>query len=183
MFSRPSSIARGIAAATLAAFVCAASPALSGSRDKAFFEQVSGQWKGPGEIVAGKYKGTKFTCDLTGDTATGSASGIKLDGFCRVGVFKQPMSAVITKVGNSYTGKFLDGADGKGLDVVSGNVAKDKIVVGINRKKLNGAMIARLQDPSTMNITISVKVEETMVPVIGVSLNRQVDNIAVGSIK
>ena len=34
-----------------------------------------------------------------------------------------------------------------------------------------------------MNITISVKVEETMVPVIGVSLNRQVDTIAVGSIK
>ncbi len=44
-------------------------------------------------------------------------------------------------------------------------------------------MIARLQDDQTMNITISVKVEKTMVPVIGVSLNRKVDEIAVGSIK
>ncbi|MCV9996863.1 hypothetical protein OE766_01210 [Pararhizobium sp. YC-54] len=183
MFSRPSLIARGIAAASLAALTCAASPAFSGGNDKAFFEQVSGQWKGPGEIVAGKYKGTKFTCDLTGEPAEGSSAGIKLDGTCRVGVFKQPMSALITQKGKTYTGKFLDGADGKGLDIVSGNVAKDKVVVGINRKKLNGAMIARLQDPSTLNITISVKVEETMVPVIGVSLSRQVDNIAVGSIE
>ena len=182
MISRPSLIARGIAAATLATVAGAASPAFSGASDKAFFEQVSGQWKGPGEIVAGKYKGTKFTCDLTGEAADGTA-GIKLDGHCRVGVFKQPMSAVITQAGKSYTGKFLDGAAGKGLDIISGNVAKDKVVVGINRKKLNGAMIARLQDPSTLNITISVKVEDTMVPVIGVRLSRQLDDIAVGSIK
>lgn len=183
MFSRPSLIARGIAAAALAALACTATPALSGGNDKAFFEQVAGQWKGPGEIVAGKYKGTKFTCDLTGEPSDGSSAGIKLDGFCRVGVFKQPMSAVIAQNGKSYGGKFLDGANGKGLDIVSGNVANDKIVVGINRKKLNGAMIARMQGDSTLNITISVKVEDTMVPVIGVSLNRQIDNIAVGSIK
>ncbi|MDW5313495.1 hypothetical protein [Rhizobium sp. PL01] len=182
MFSRPSLIARGVAAASLAALTCAASPAFSGD-DKAFFEQVAGQWKGPGEIVAGKYKGTKFTCDLTGEPSEGAAAGIKLDGTCRVGVFKQPMSALITQKGKTYTGKFLDGANGKGLDIVSGNVARDKVVVGINRKKLNGAMIARLQDPSTLNITISVKVEDTMVPVIGVSLSRQVDNMAVGSIE
>lgn len=183
MFSRPSSSLCGLAAATIAAIGLSASPALSVDRDKAFFEQVAGQWKGPGEIVAGKYKGTKFTCDLTGDMPEGATTGIKLDGFCRVGVFKQPMSALITRDGKSYSGKFLDGADGKGLDIISGNVAKDKVVVGINRKKLNGAMIARLQNNSTMNITISVKVEDTMVPVIGLSLNRQVDDIAVGSIK
>lgn len=183
MFSRPSLIVRGVAAIALAAAAGIATPASSGARDKAFFEKVAGQWKGPGEIVAGKYKGTKFTCDLTGEPASGKEAGIKLDGFCRVGVFKQPMSAMITQKGGSYTGKFLDGADGKGLDVVSGNVANDKVVVGINRKKLNGAMIARLQNAETMNITISVKVEETMVPVIGVSLNRQMDTIAVGSIK
>ncbi|CZT35332.1 hypothetical protein [Rhizobium sp. 9140] len=185
MFSRPSLIARGpaacMAALTLAAIAVIPAPALAESRDKAFFEQVAGQWKGPGEIVAGKYKGTKFTCDLTGEPT--DDTGIKLDGFCRVGVFKQPMSAVISQKGNSYSGKFLDGAEGKGLDIVSGNVAKDKIVVGINRKKLNGAMIARMSDPSLLNITISVKVEETMVPVIGVALTRQTDQMAVGSIR
>ncbi|RVP06845.1 hypothetical protein CN083_17375 [Sinorhizobium meliloti] len=183
MLSRPSPIVRGVAVIALVAAAGLATPAFSGARDKAFFDRIAGQWKGPGEIVAGKYKGTKFTCDLTGEAAPGNEAGLKLDGFCRVGVFKQPMSATIVGKGNSYTGKFLDGAEGKGLDVVSGSVAKDKVVVGINRKKLNGAMIARLQGEETMNITISVKVEDTMVPVIGVSLNRQMDDIAVGSIE
>ncbi|MBD8555821.1 hypothetical protein IFT84_15035 [Rhizobium sp. CFBP 8762] len=183
MYARPSLITRGFAAATLAALAVTSTPALAGSMDKAFFEQVSGSWKGPGEIVAGKYKGTKFTCDLNGEPQMAPVVGIKLDGFCRVGVFKQPMSALITQKGDSYTGTFLDGSDGKGLDIVSGKVATDKMVIGLTRKKLNGAMIARMQDDKTMNVTISVKVEDTMVPVIGVSLNRQVDSIAVGSIK
>ena len=79
MFSRPSSILCGLAAATIAAIGLSASPALSVDRDKAFFEQVAGQWKGPGEIVAGKYKGTKFTCSLTGLPADGNLTGITLD--------------------------------------------------------------------------------------------------------
>jgi hypothetical protein len=93
------------------------------------------------------------------------------------------MSAVITQTGATYKGKFLDGAEGKGLDIVSGAISGDKIVLGINRAKLNGAMIARMQDTNSMNITISVKVEDTMVPVIGLSLSRDMDQIAVGSIE
>ncbi|MCT7665737.1 hypothetical protein [Shinella kummerowiae] len=182
MYPRTSLIARASVAAFLAATTLAL-PASAGSRDKAFFEQVTGNWQGKGEIVAGKYKGTKFSCDLTGDTAPAKSAGIQLDGFCRVGVFKQPMSALITKAGSSYTGKFLDGASGKGLDITSGQVNGNKVVVGINRQKLNGAMIARLESDNKLNITISVKVENRMIPVIGVSLDRNLDDIAVGSIK
>lgn len=182
MYSRTSLIARVSVAAILAATAFAL-PAAAGSRDKAFFQQVAGNWQGSGEIVAGKYKGTKFSCDLTGDTGAAKDAGIQLDGFCRVGVFKQPMSALITKAGATYKGKFLDGANGKGLDITSGQVAGNKVVVGINRQKLNGAMIARLESDNKMNITISVKVENKMVPVIGLSLDRSLDDIAVGSIK
>ena len=182
MYPRTSLIARASAAAILAA-TSFALPAAAGSRDKAFFDQVAGNWQGSGEIVAGKYKGTKFNCDLTGETAAAKSTGIQLDGFCRVGVFKQPMSALITKAGATYKGKFLDGAGGKGLDITSGQVAGNKVVVGINRQKLNGAMIARLEGSDRMNITISVKVEDKMVPVIGLSLDRSLDDIAVGSIK
>ena len=183
MYPRTSLIARASVAAFLAAATTLAAPAQAGTRDKAFFEQVTGSWQGKGEIVAGKYKGTKFACDLTGDTGPAKGAGIQLDGFCRVGVFKQPMSALITKAGATYKGKFLDGANGKGLDIISGQVAGNKVVVGINRQKLNGAMIARLESDNKMNITISVKVENKMVPVIGLSLDRNLDDIAVGSIK
>lgn len=179
MFSRFKLIASGFLAAVVATTVSVAD-VTAGSRDKAFFEGVQGQWSGPGEIVAGKYKGTKFTCKLSGSSLDGS--GMVLDGNCRVGIFKQPMKAVIKSAGRTYKGEFLDGADGKGLDIVSGNVTGQKIVVGITRAKLNGAMIARLQGKNTMTVTISVKVENTMVPVIGMNLNRQTDEIAVGSV-
>ncbi|MGB8292070.1 MAG: hypothetical protein WCE42_29870 [Rhizobium ruizarguesonis] len=183
MYSRKFLIVCGLAAAALSPVSDVAPAATAATRDKAFFDSVAGSWKGPGEIVAGKYKGTKFTCNLIGEPTGDSSAGIKLDGTCRVGVFKQPMTAVISQSGSTYKGKFLDGAAGKGLDVVSGAVSEDTVVVGINRAKLNGAMIARVRDDKTMNVTVSVKVESQMVPVIGLTLTRQVDEMAVGSIE
>ncbi|MBX5161110.1 MULTISPECIES: hypothetical protein [unclassified Rhizobium] len=183
MYSRKLLIICGLAAAALSPVADVAPAATAATRDKAFFDSVTGSWKGPGEIVAGKYKGTKFTCNLIGEPTGDSGAGIKLDGTCRVGVFKQPMTAVISQSGSTYKGKFLDGAAGKGLDVVSGAVSEDTVVVGINRAKLNGAMIARVRDDKTMNVTVSVKVESQMIPVIGLTLTRQVDEMAVGSIE
>ena len=45
-----------------------AMPAQAQDRDGKFFKQVEGSWTGPGEIVAGKYKGTKFSCSFQGAT-------------------------------------------------------------------------------------------------------------------
>jgi hypothetical protein len=181
MFSRVTSFAIGAVAFAVASYA-SIGVADAGSRDKSFFQGISGEWSGPGEIVAGKYKGTKFNCALTGTTED-RATGMTLDGYCRVGVFKQPMKAVIKSAGRSYKGQFLDGAAGKGLDVVSGNVVGQKMVVGLTRAQLTGAMIARLQGKNTMTVTISVKVQDEMIPVIGMSLNRESEELAVGSIK
>ncbi|MGV8936762.1 MAG: hypothetical protein ACOH2J_06535 [Allorhizobium sp.] len=183
MSRRLYSILGSIAALAIVASLAPVSSSLAASRDKRFFESVAGIWSGPGEIVAGKYKGTKFTCNLIGEPPAGATTGIKLDGTCRVGVFSQPMSATISQVGDSYQGKFLDGADGKGLDIVSGTVSQDRVVVGINRKKLDGAMVARLEADTAMHITISIKVQDQLVPVIGLKLNRQMDAFAVGAVK
>jgi hypothetical protein len=88
----------------------------------------------------------------------------------------------VVKSGNGYSGMFNDGAAGKGLDVVSGNVVSPrKVVFGLNRKQLKGAMLARLPDDNSMVITVSVRVEHEMVPVIGMNLKR-VDGSAVGSV-
>jgi hypothetical protein len=149
-------------------------------RDKKFFQSVEGEWVGPGEIVAGKYKGTKFTCTFTGSTPEVKV-GMTLDGACRVGMFTQKMNATVERKGKGYSGKFLDGAAGKGLDVVAGNVDGRKVVLSLNRNQLKGAMLARLPDENTMNVTVSVRVEKQMVPVIGISLKR-VDGAAVGSV-
>lgn len=156
--------------------------AQSSERDRKFFKSVEGQWVGPGEIVAGKYKGTKFTCTFTGSTPDGKL-GMTLDGGCRVGMFTQKMSATVERKGRAgYQGKFMDGAAGSGLDIVSGNVVEgQKVVFGINRNQLKGVMQARIPNEDTMVVTVSVSVEKQMVPVIGMNLKR-VDGAAVGSI-
>ncbi|MBX3596342.1 MAG: hypothetical protein KF874_02115 [Rhizobiaceae bacterium] len=150
-------------------------------REQKFFQRVEGQWTGPGEVIAGKYKGTKFVCNLAGATP-GAKPGMSLDGTCRVGVFTQKISAAVERKGRSYAGRFLDGAKGKGIDVTGGNIVNsDKIVLSLNRSQLNGAMIARLSGEDGMVVTITVRVDGKMVPVLGMNLKR-VDNIAVGAI-
>ena len=168
------------------AVLAAATPAIGGAQaadqhDRKFFKSVEGTWTGPGEIVAGKYKGTRFNCTFAGKAPL-TSTGMTLDGGCRVGVFTQKMTATIQKNGKGYSGTFQDGAAGKGLDVVSGNVVSDrKVVFGLNRKQLKGAMQARLPDDNSMVVTVSVRVEQEMVPVIGVNLKR-VDGVAVGTV-
>ena len=173
---------RSAAAATLSLFACAflTLPAQAKDKDTEFFQTVEGQWVGPGEIVAGKYKGTKFVCTLDGTTPAEKA-GMTLDGSCRVGIFNQPMKATIVRAGNSYKGSFLDGSAGKGLDITGGNVSGNRVVLAISRKQLNGAMLAKFNDDNTMNVTISVRLEEALIPVVGITLKR-VDARAVGSI-
>lgn len=164
----------------LVASIATTLPALADqARDARFLKMIEGSWRGPGEIVAGKYKGTKFTCHLNG-TNPANQLGMGLKGDCRVGVFTQEMEAFVTHTGKTYTGTFLDGALGEGLDVVAGNVTNDRIVLTLNRKDLDGAMLARLANRNQLNVTVSVRVGEELVPVIGMSLDR-IDNMAVGS--
>jgi hypothetical protein len=146
-------------------------PAAAYDRDLAFFERVAGRWSGAGEIVAGKYKGTKFVCDFDG-SAREDGVGMALDGGCRVGLFNQPMSASIERAQSGFRGTFMDGAAGNGLDVVGGVVKEQYAVFAIHRNELTGAMRAQLDGPDTMAVTISVHVEDELVPVIGVTLKR-----------
>ena len=107
---------------------------------------------------------------------------MSLDGGCRVGLFTQKMQASVEHQGRAgYRGSFMDGSDGTGLDVVGGKVDGRKVTLTLNRNQLNGAMLARLPDDNTMTVTVSVLVDEQMVPVIGMNLKR-VDRGAVGSV-
>ena len=139
--------------------------------ERSYFTNVQGKWSGAGKIVAGPYKNTRFTCNLEGETP--GRVGMKLAGSCRVGLFSQPIEAIVTKRGGSYRGQFLDGAKGKGMDIVSGRLRGKKLVLGIKRKQLRGTMVANLEGKDAMNITIAVRVNGGLVPFIGLSLNRK----------
>ncbi len=166
--------------AMLAGIMSASQPAMAEKGDQGFFQQVAGRWQGPGEIIAGKYKGTKFVCTLDGAPER-AKPGMSLDGTCNVGVFGQKMKASVSLQKGGYRGKFLDGAAGKGLDITSGNIDGERVVFSLHRAKLNGAMLARLADSNTMNVTISVTVDEKLIPVIGMSLKR-LDTIKTSSV-
>lgn len=171
-------IARAALTATLPLGLALATlPLITGSvmasdKDKRFFSTVEGDWSGPGEIVAGKYKGTRFTCTFKGATPD-SKLGMSLDGGCRVGLFTQKMSATVEHKGRKgYGGSFMDGAKGEGLDVVGGSVNGRKVTLTLHRNQLNGAMLANMPDDDTMQVTVSVKVASELVPVIGMNLKR-----------
>ena len=175
------SVSRLVLSSALFALGLATSGAAAAEKDRAFFKTAEGSWTGPGEIIAGKYKGTKFNCTFEGSQPAKSL-GLTLDGGCRVGLFNQKLTASVQKRGERYEGTFMDGAKGKGLDIVAGNVTDpSKVVLAINRQQLNGVMQARMAGDDSMIVTVSVRVEKELVPVIGVSLKR-VDTTAVGSI-
>lgn len=158
-----------VASALLLSMVPLLPLSVANAGERKFFSGIDGKWHGPGQIVAGKYKGTKFTCTLKGQTIQNSI-GMDIAGSCRIGVFSQPMSAKIVKSGNSYSGQFLDGEKGEGMDVTGGRFTTSRLVVGIKRKKLDATMVARLDGANKMNVTISVKVQGQLVPVIGMTL-------------
>ncbi len=95
-----------------------------------------------------------------------------IDGYCRIGMFSQPMSANIAKSGNGYSGSFLDGEKGEGMDVTGGRFTSSRLIIGLKRKKLDAMMVARLDKNNKLNVTISVKVRGQLVPVIGMSLDK-----------
>jgi len=142
--------------------------------DEQFFGNIQGKWSGPGEIVAGKYKGTKFVCTFEG-ISPDTKVGMEIDGTCRVGVFSRPMSAVIIKSAGTYVGRFLDGEQGNGMNVVGARYTSGRLVASIKRNNLNGIMVANLSDPDALKITISVKHQGKLVPVIGMNLDRKFD--------
>ena len=139
--------------------------------EKQFYSNIQGRWSGPGEIVAGKYKGTKFICTFDGITPK-KLTGMSIDGNCRIGLFSQLMNASVSRSAKGYSGKFLDGEAGEGMDIIGGRYTHSKLVVDIRRKDLIGVMTASLTGKDRLTITISVRVDKDLIPVIGMNLAR-----------
>ena len=107
-----------------------------------------------------------------------------LDGGCRVGVFTQKMSATVEQQGPRRLQGHLHGRRRRlrPRHHFGGNVVDArKVVFAINRNQLRGVMQARMPDDNSMTVTVSVRVDQQLVPVIGMNLKR-VDATAVGSI-
>ena len=171
-----------IVALALSTFISFSLISLAQASDIKFFKGIEGKWSGPGEIVAGKYKGTKYICTFDG-TNPKKGHGMIIDGSCRVGVFSQKMTAHVTKKGSSYKGAFLDGSKGDGMDVTGGRYTRNRIIVDIIRNDLKGIMVVNLSDKNQLKATISVRHNKQLIPVIGMNLKRIDTGTVTSSIK
>jgi len=154
------------------AFLLIGSP--SGAQEPAayLFHAFDGQWRGGGEVIAGKYKGTRFTCALT-SLSDMNQIGLSLDGQCRMGIFSQRLRAYMVRGKNgTFSGQVNEGAKGDGLDITSGRIGSDHVMVDLYRDNVHGTMLAKLSDDNAMSITLSVKVSDHFIPVIGINLQR-----------
>lgn len=88
------------------------------------------------------------------------------------------MKASVVRVGKTYQGEFNDGAEGNGLDIVSGAVVGDKVVFTLSRGELGGVMLAKMEGDEKMDVTISVQIDDYYVPLIGMKLKKDVNNKA-----
>jgi len=160
------------------AFFAVTVEARDGAREKVVFQNFEGQWNGAGEIVAGKYKGTRFSCHFVG-AATLRTIGLSLDGSCRVGLFSQAMKAQITRhPTGAFLGQFNDGAKSQGMDITAARIGTDHMQFDLNRQNLQGTMLARLEGQDVMSISLSVKVMDEFVPVVGMNLKRDERRLA-----
>jgi len=146
--------------------------ARDGERERLYFQAFEGGWSGQGEVVAGKYKGTRFNCHFIGISETRQI-GMSLDGNCRVGLFGQVMKAkIIRRPSGAFLGHFNDGAQAQGMDITAAHIGADHMQFDLNRQNLQGSMLARLEAQDKMSITLSVKVMGEFVRVAGVTLKR-----------
>jgi len=152
--------------------------ARDGARERVFLQSFEGQWSGAGEIVSGKYKGTRFHCNFVGAAQTREV-GLSLDGHCRAGLFGQAMKAQITRrPSGAFLGYFNDGARAQGMDITAARIGADHMQFDLNRQNLQGTMLARLETQDEMSIILSVKVMDEFVRVVGLNLKRDNKRLA-----
>jgi len=147
-----------------------AAPAAAGD-NAAFLQSVRGAWSGQGQVVAGRYKGVKFSCRVTAPDAAG-LSAMQFNGSCRAGIFSQPIKASISRVGGTYQGSFNEGAQGNGMDITAGQIENNRMILQLHREKLQGSMTAQLSGANLMHITLAVQIDDESIPVIGMDLTR-----------
>ena len=138
---------------------------------KAYFKSIQGKWAGKGEVVNGKYKNTKFKCELTGKTP--KKLGMEIKGFCRIGLIYQTITATIIKNKGYYKGKFLGGAKGNGLDVVGGRLRNKRFTAALTRKKINGTIIIDATKKNKMDIILTVEFKGNLYPIVELAMQRE----------
>jgi hypothetical protein len=117
----------------------AAATALPAKADE-LMARFSGEWAGTGQLLFGPQYGQEFQCELKGDPSDSQMS-FDMSGRCWMGILSMPVTARLRYNADThqYYGEFLDGADGRGVDMMGARAGE-----AISLKLMRGALQGRL---------------------------------------
>jgi hypothetical protein len=140
-----------------------------------FMERFSGDWLGAGKLLIGPDNGLKFGCALNGDP---SRTGLTfwMRGRCWMGNLSANVYAQIryNAETNQFYGRFLDGAEGNGLNIVGARDG-DGFSLRLVRGSAQGRLAAETVTPDQMKVTIFYRdrARNRELPVVAMGLARK----------
>lgn len=119
-----------------------------------FMERFSGEWRGTGKLLIGPETGLKFNCALDGNPSRTELT-FDMSGKCWAGRLSAQVYAKLhyNAETNRFYGDFLDGAKGKGVDVI-GERKDYGFSLLLSRGMTQGELIAKPAGNNKMTITI-----------------------------
>jgi hypothetical protein len=138
-------LALAFALATMAALPARAEPIMG---------RFAGEWVGTGQVLMGLQRGTTFRCELKNDPSD-SQVNFDMNGRCWLGNLSAAVNAQLRYYSDTsqYYGKFLNGAEGMGCDIVGGR-AGEAISLKLMRGTLQGRLKAERVGPDQMKVTL-----------------------------
>ncbi len=148
----------------------AAAAALPAKADE-LMVRFSGEWAGTGQLLFGPQYGEEFHCELKGNPSDSRLS-FGMSGRCWMGFLSAPVTAQLRYNAETrqYYGEFLDGADGRGVDIVGARAGE-----AISLKLMRGALQGRITAE-----TVSADQMKVMMYYRDVQNNRELPVVAMG---
>jgi hypothetical protein len=116
--------------------------------------RFAGEWIGTGQVLMGLQRGTTFRCELKNDPSE-SQLDFDMSGRCWLGNLSAPVNAQLryNTDTSQYFGKFLNGAEGQGCDIIGGR-AGEAISLKLMRGSLQGRLKVERVGPDQMKVML-----------------------------
>jgi hypothetical protein len=145
-----------------------------------FMERFTGAWLGTGELLIGSESGLKFHCELNGDPSRTQLT-FGMQGRCWMGSLSAPVHARLryNSETNRFYGRFMDGAEGDGLDVVAER-AGDGFSMQLVRGPAQGRLTAEAVNVDQLKIVIFSRdrARNRELPVVAMGFTRKDSGLA-----
>ncbi len=145
-----------------------------------FMARFSGEWLGTGQLLVGSETGLTFHCELDGDPSRTQLT-FGMTGRCWMGSLSAPVHARLRYNAdtNRFYGRFMDGAEGDGLDIVAER-AGEGFSMQLARGSAQGRLTAEAVNGDQLRIVIFYRdrARNRELPVVAMGFTRKDSGVA-----